>query len=93
MTQNGDDLMHTNGKPKRRPIPRNRLTELRERHKHKPGGFWLTATEMARARGIGLSMVSMHENHQRPLTDRDVEEYSRILKVKPHKIFVGLTQN
>lgn len=77
---------------KRRPIAKNRLAELRERNR-KTGGMWLTATEMAKLRGTTTSMVSLHEAHKRPLTDKDVEEYSKILKVKPHKLFIGLTQN
>lgn len=84
--------MAQNGKlkPKAGGIAPNRLQELRERGKSK-GGMWLTASEMATLRGIDVSLVSRHENHQRPLTDDDVMEYAKILKVQPHSIFAGLT--
>lgn len=75
---------------KLRKIPRNRLTELRERGK-KQGGNYLTLAEVAKLRGVTEGWVSLQENHKRPLTDEDVVAYAKIYKVSPHEIFSGLT--
>lgn len=89
MKQN--DKRPTRTKPKSvAGIARNRLQELRERGKSR-GGLWLTVAEVARLREIDVSLVYRHENHQRPLTDDDVTEYAKILKVQSHQIFQGLT--
>lgn len=71
-------------------IPPNNLQRLRERHK-RDGGFYLTLAEMARLMGFSEGHVSYQENAKRPLTDQDVIDYARILKVNPVKIFPGLT--
>lgn len=74
----------------RKPIPRNRLRFLRERHK-KANGLWLTTAEVATLTGITESIVSRHETHERGLTEAHVMAYSKLYKVKPHQLFANLT--
>jgi hypothetical protein len=88
MKENGNRPAKTKKTASR--IFKNRLQKLRERGKGK-GGLWLTAVEVARLRGIDVSLVSRHENHERPLTENDVTEYAKIYKVRPDQLFEGLT--
>lgn len=81
--------MATKTQSKTAAVPRNNLQRLRERHR--PDGFWLTLAEMARVRGIDESLVSRHESGQRGMSQQDVVEYAKILKVNPIEIFPGLT--
>lgn len=76
------------GRP-RNMIARNRLEELRTRHK--PRGLWLTTAEVATLTGISEDQVSRHEQHKRALTENHVMAYARVYKVPPHRLFVGLT--
>ncbi len=78
------------GRPKNQIAP-NRLRELRERHKDKKGGLWLTTAEVAKILGIGEADVSRHENHVRALTDEHVILYSKLYKVRPDQLFANLT--
>lgn len=80
------------GRPKKSTIVRNRLTELRERHK-KDGGLYLTLAEVANFLGKSESIVSLQENMRRRLTDQDVAAYARLYKVRETDLFVGLTEN
>lgn len=77
------------GRPKNH-IAKNRLRELRERHKAK-GGLWLTTAEVGKIVGIGEADVSRHENHIRALTEQHIEAYARLYKVKGHQLFLNLT--
>lgn len=74
----------------RRPMVPNRLKYLRERHKNE-GGLWLTLEEAANALGYSPSTVSRHENQSRSLSDEDVQNYSRLYKVRETELFKGLT--
>lgn len=77
------------GKPSMKSIPKNRLQQLRERHK--PKGFWLTQGEVAKVLGIAEATVSRHESGERGLSHDDVEAYAKLYKVQTHEIFANLT--
>ena len=79
-----------NGKKRTRTIASNRLLELRERGRRN-GGLWLTLEEVSAITGISSAMISLHENHKRPMSEEDAQAYAKIYKVQTHQIFKGLT--
>lgn len=90
-TKHGKDSKNGTGPamPKR-PLPKNRLRELRTKGQKK-GTLWLTVDEVAAVLGITKDHVSRHETLQRGISDEHLAAYARLYKVEPWHIFTGLT--
>ena len=59
----------------------NQLKRLRENIK-------LTQSELSKIVEIDQTMISKHENMERPLTQRDILAYAKVFKCETHELFM-----